>query len=295
MAHLPPPPAGGGDSIECVALAIGFEPGGVGLHNAIMAAAPALPRQSLPVSARDHRERPGSHLAAISTLLARLPWWCWIPLTAWLPMYPVRYLMLAALIGSADMVRVRIAVPRRRRRHACLDRARGGPHRFLGHMELRRADACHDHHLRRKRGCGPKARHPDSNLILVAAVFRQPAQLRRLSSNNVPWQPMLIAFVALAAGRRVPETLRHRRRVVCGIFPDMGLEVGDRRGRRGIVERHLRSDHLSPERRCSRLSSGITSWRRRRRCSAISTMRRGPRLSSSSCCLRCCCRCGGRT
>src|ERR1700759_5234924 len=34
------PPAPGNDGIDCVALAIGFEPGGVGLHNAIMAARP---------------------------------------------------------------------------------------------------------------------------------------------------------------------------------------------------------------------------------------------------------------
>src|SRR6201995_6161064 len=34
------PPAPGNDTIDCVALAIGFEPGGIGLHNAIMAARP---------------------------------------------------------------------------------------------------------------------------------------------------------------------------------------------------------------------------------------------------------------
>jgi hypothetical protein len=50
-----------------------------------------------------------------------------------------------------------------------------------------------------------KARYPDSNLILVAAVFGSLFNYVDFLVN-VPWQPMLIAFVALAARRRVPET-----------------------------------------------------------------------------------------
>src|ERR1700748_132275 len=99
MAHIPPPPASGYDTIECVALAIGLEPGGGGLHNAIMAARPLSegnPCQSLPAT------------------IAKSPTVTWLPyprywhgyrvvldpLTAWLPMYPVRYLMLAAMIAA---------------------------------------------------------------------------------------------------------------------------------------------------------------------------------------------------
>src|ERR1700759_4519777 len=99
MAHIPPPPASGYDTIECVALAIGLEPRGVGLHNAIMAARPLSegnPCHSLPAT------------------IAKSPTVTWLPyprywhgyrvvldpLTAWLPMYPVRYLMLAAMIAA---------------------------------------------------------------------------------------------------------------------------------------------------------------------------------------------------
>src|ERR1700748_206903 len=99
MAHIPPPPASGYDTIECVALAIGLEPGGVGLHNAIMA------------------ERPlseGNPFPSPPATIAKSPTVTWLPyprywhgyrvvldpLTAWLPMYPVRYLMLAAMIAA---------------------------------------------------------------------------------------------------------------------------------------------------------------------------------------------------
>jgi hypothetical protein len=51
-----------------------------------------------------------------------------------------------------------------------------------------------------------RARTPDSNLILIAAVFGSLFNYVDFLVN-VPWQPMLIAFVALAAGRRAPETL----------------------------------------------------------------------------------------
>jgi hypothetical protein len=99
MTHLPPPPSVGDDTIECVALGIGFEPGGVGLHNAIIAARPrseGTPCQSLPAA-----------IAKNPTVT----WWPYPrywhgyrvlldPLTAWLPMYPVRYLMLAAMVAA---------------------------------------------------------------------------------------------------------------------------------------------------------------------------------------------------
>jgi hypothetical protein len=51
-----------------------------------------------------------------------------------------------------------------------------------------------------------KARRPDSNLIWIAAVLGSLINYVDYL-ENVPWQPMLIAFAALAAGRRVPETL----------------------------------------------------------------------------------------
>ena len=49
-----------------------------------------------------------------------------------------------------------------------------------------------------------KARYPDSNLILVAALFGSLFNYVDFLVN-VPWQPMLFAFVALAGKRRVPE------------------------------------------------------------------------------------------
>ena len=99
MAHLPPPPSGGDDTIECVALAIGFEPAGVGLHNAIMAARPLSE---------------GNPCQSLFATIAKDPTVTWLPyprywhgyrvvldpLTAWLPMYPVRYLMLATMIAA---------------------------------------------------------------------------------------------------------------------------------------------------------------------------------------------------
>jgi hypothetical protein len=49
------------------------------------------------------------------------------------------------------------------------------------------------------------ARHPERDLILIAAVFGSLFNYVDFLINP-PWQPMLIAFVALAAKRRVPET-----------------------------------------------------------------------------------------
>src|ERR1700759_1773500 len=93
------PPAPGNDNIDCIALAIGLEPGGVGLHNAIMAARPLSegpPCDSLPATIA---KKPGV------TWLPYPRYWHGYrvvldPLTAWLPMYPVRYLMLAAMIAA---------------------------------------------------------------------------------------------------------------------------------------------------------------------------------------------------
>src|ERR1700748_525851 len=99
MAHIPPPPASGYDTIECVALGIGLEPGGVGLHNAIMAARPrtgGTPCQSLTAAnAKD---------PAVTWQPYPRYWHGYRvvidPLTAWIPMYPARYLMLAGMIAA---------------------------------------------------------------------------------------------------------------------------------------------------------------------------------------------------
>src|SRR3984957_8490343 len=93
------PPAPGNDNIDCIALAIGLEPGGIGLHNAIMAARPlseGTPCDSLPATIS---KKPGV------TWLPYPRYWHGYrvlldPLTAWLPMYPVRYLLLAAMIAA---------------------------------------------------------------------------------------------------------------------------------------------------------------------------------------------------
>ncbi len=205
MAHLPPPPAGGGDSIECVALAIGFEPGGVGLHNAIMAARPLSqgnPCQSLPATiAKD---------PAVTWLPYPRYWHGYRvvldPLTAWLPMYPVRYLMLAALMAALTW----FAFELRFLVGADATLALIVPAVVLTDFWVIWNYAAQTLVMitifAGSAVVARRARHPDSNLILVAAVFG--SLLNYVDYlENVPWQPMLIAFVALAAGRRVPETL----------------------------------------------------------------------------------------
>ena len=205
MAHLPPPPSGGDDTIECVALGIGFEPGGVGLHNAIMAARPLSegnPCQSLPATIKND--------PAVTWLPYPRYWHGYRvvldPLTAWLPMYPVRYVMLAAMIAALTW----LAFELRSLVGADAALAMIVPVVVLTDLWVIWNYAAQTLVMIIIFGgsavAARRARHPGSDLILLAAVFG--SLLNYVDYlENVPWQPMLIAFVALAAGRRVPETL----------------------------------------------------------------------------------------
>ncbi|HEY2247490.1 MAG TPA: hypothetical protein VGH70_08625 [Bradyrhizobium sp.] len=204
MTHLPPPPNGGDDTIECVALAIGFEPGGVGLHNAIMAARPlsqGTPCDSLPATiAKD---------PAVTWLPYPRYWHGYRvvldPLTAWLPMYPVRYLMLAAMIAALTW----FAFELRTLVGADAALALIVPTVVLTDLWINWNYAAQTIAIivifAGSAVAARKARDPDSNLILIAAVFGSLFNYVDFLVN-VPWQPMLIAFVALAARRRAPET-----------------------------------------------------------------------------------------
>jgi hypothetical protein len=204
MMHLPPSSAGD-DSIECVALGIGFEPGGVGLHNAIMAARPLSegnPCVSLPAAI--------AKKAGVTWLPYPRYWHGYRvvldPLTAWIPMYPVRYLMLAALIAALTW----FAFEMRSLVGADAALALTVPVVVLTDFWVIWNYAAQTLVMivifAGSAVAARRARHPDSNLILVAAVFGSLINYVDYL-ENVPWQPMLIAFVALAAGRRVPETL----------------------------------------------------------------------------------------
>jgi hypothetical protein len=202
MQRIPPTPD---DTIECVALAIGLEPGGVGLHNAIMAARPlaeGTPCQSLPAA------------------IAKQPNVTWRPyprywhgyrvvldpLTAWIPISPVRYLMLAAMVAvltwfafelrflvgadAAFAMIVPIVVL------TDLWMNWNFTAQTLAHVVIFAGSAV----------AARSARRPDSNLILIAAVFGSLFNYVDFLVNP-PWQPMLMVFVALAARRRVVEAL----------------------------------------------------------------------------------------
>lgn len=199
------PPAPGNDNIDCIALAIGLEPGGIGLHNAIMAARPlseGLPCESLSATIA---KKPGV------TWLSYPRYWHGYrvlldPLTAWLPMYPVRYLMLAAMIATLTW----FAFELRFLVGADAAFALIVPTIVLTDLWISWNYAAQTIAIivifAGSAIAARKARFPESNLILVAALFGSLFNYVDFLVN-VPWQPMLIAFVALAAGRRVPETL----------------------------------------------------------------------------------------
>ena len=231
------PSAPDNDNIDCVALAIGFEPGGVGFHNAILAARPlseGTPCDSFPATIA---KKPGV------TWLPYPRYWHGYrvvldPLTAWVPMYPVRYLMLAAMIAALTW----FAFELRFLVGADATLALIVPTVVLTDLWINWNYAAQTIAIivifAGSAVAARKARYPDSNLIVVAAVFGSLFNYVDFLVN-VPWQPMLIAFVALAARRRISGDFRHHRRMVRRIFPDLGLEMGDRRCRRSVVERYL--------------------------------------------------------
>ena len=97
MQRIPPTPDVATE--DCVGLGVGLEPGGVGWHNAIWAARPVTSE---------------NNCVALAAAIANKPDVTWLPyprywhgyrvvmdpLTAWLPMYPYRYVMLAAMIAA---------------------------------------------------------------------------------------------------------------------------------------------------------------------------------------------------
>ncbi len=199
------PPAPGNDNIDCVALAIGFEPGGVGFHNAIMAARPlseGTPCDALPATIA---QKPGV------TWLPYPRYWHGYrvlldPLTAWLPMDSVRYLMLAAMIAALTW----FAFELRFLVGADAALALIVPTVVLTDLWISWNYAAQSIAIivifAGSAVAARKARDPDSNLILLAAVFGSLFNYVDFLVNP-PWQPMLIAFVALAARRRAPEVL----------------------------------------------------------------------------------------
>jgi hypothetical protein len=202
MHRIPPGP--GSDSVDCVALAIGFEPGGVGLHNAIMAARPLSegnPCDALPAAI--------AKKASVTWLPYPRYWHGYRvvldPMTAWIPMYPVRYLMLAAMIAALTW----FAFELRSLAGADVALALIVPTVVLTDLWINWNYAAQTIAIivifAGSAVAARKARSPDSNLILIAAVFGSLFNYVDFLIN-VPWQPMLIAFVALAARRGVPET-----------------------------------------------------------------------------------------
>jgi hypothetical protein len=193
------------DTVECVALGIGLEPGGIGLHNAIMA---ARPLSGLATAC-----------AGLSAAVAKGPSLTWLPyprywhgyrvvvdpLVAWLPIQPVRYLVLVAMIAALTWFAFEL------RSLVGLDAALG----LIVPTVLLTDLWSNWSHIAQTLAiivifagsavAARNARRPDSNLILIAAVFGSLFNYVDFLINP-PWQPMLIAFVALAARRRVPET-----------------------------------------------------------------------------------------
>jgi len=190
---------------DCVGLGVGLEPGGAGLHNAIMAARPlsdGTPCESLPKA------------IAKDPIVSWFPYpryWhgyrvVMDPLTAWLPMQTGRYLMLVAMIAALtwfactlrSLVREDAALALIVPTVVLTDlwfTWNYGVHAiaitfiFAGSALVAR-----------------KALRPDRDLILTAALLGSVFNYIDFL-HNVPWQPMLIAFVVLASGRRAPETL----------------------------------------------------------------------------------------
>jgi hypothetical protein len=203
MQNMPPTPEVLTE--DCVGVGVGLEPGGAGWHNAIWAARPVAD---------------GNNCVALTAAIANKPDVTWLPyprywhgyrvvmdpLTAWLSPSVYWYVMLAALIAALTWFAFEL------RSLVGGDAAVGlivptvvltdlwvvwhyGVHAiaitliFAGSAFFAR-----------------KVRHPERDLILIAAVLGSLFNYIDFL-HNVPWQPLLMAFVALAAGRRGPETL----------------------------------------------------------------------------------------
>jgi hypothetical protein len=197
-------PVPGNSTIDCVALATGLEPGGAGLHNAIMEARPL----SL-----------GTACDALVAAIAKDPKVTWLPyprywhgyrvvldpLTAWLPIYPARYLLLAAMIAALTC----FAFELRSLVGADAALAVIVPTVVLTDLWSLWSDLAQTLPITVTFAASAvvarKVRRPGSDMILIAALLGSFFNYIDFFIN-APWQPMLIAFVVLAARRRVPET-----------------------------------------------------------------------------------------
>jgi len=189
---------------ECTALATGLEPGGTGLHNAIQAARPISEGHACNALEAASANKPG-----VSWLPYPRYWHGYRiiidPLTAWLPMYPVRYVMLAGMIAALTWFAFEL------RRLVGAEAALGFmvPTVVLSDLWMVWNYSIYAIPIVVIFAGGAivarKVLRLDSNLILIAAVFGSFFNYVDFL-NNPPWPPMLIAFVALAARRSVPET-----------------------------------------------------------------------------------------
>jgi hypothetical protein len=189
---------------ECVELGTGLQPGVAGLHNAIMSARPL----------GDHGYPCDFLLAAI----AKNPGITWLPyprywhgyrvlVDTWLtylPIYPLRYLMLAAMIAGLTWLAFELRF---------LIGTDGALALIVPTVVLSDLWFCWIYAIHAipialifagSALVARTARRPDSDLILIAALLGSLFNYVDFLVN-VPWQPMLIAFVALAARRRGAE------------------------------------------------------------------------------------------
>lgn len=202
MQNMPPTPAV--ETEDCVGLGVGLEPGAAGWRNAIWAARPLSsgnPCQSIPAAIANKPE---------VTWLPYPRYWhgyrvVMDPLTAWLSPYPYRYVMLAALIAALTW----FAFELRSLVGADAATALIVPTVILTDLWVVWNYGVHAIAITLifagSAFFARKARHPDRDLILTAMLLGSLFNYIDFL-HNVPWQPLLIAFVALAAGRRGPET-----------------------------------------------------------------------------------------
>jgi hypothetical protein len=193
---------------ECVALGTGLQPGVAGLHNAIMSARP--------LADIDHGYPCDFLLAAIAKNPS-VTWWPYPrywhgyrvlidPWLTYLPIYPLRYLMLAAMIAALSWLAFEL------RSLVGVDAALAliVPTVVLSDLWFCWIYAVHAIPITfifaGSALIARTARHPGRDLILIAMLLGSVFNYIDLL-HNVPWQPMLIAFVALATGRRGSEAL----------------------------------------------------------------------------------------
>ena len=189
---------------ECVELGTGLQPGVAKLYNAIMSARPLADRGV-----------PCDFLLAAIAKDPSVTWWpyprywhgyrvlvdTWL---AYLPIYPLRYVMLAAMIAGLTWLAFELRF---------LIGADGALALIVPTVVLSDLWFCWTYAVHAipiafifagSAFIARKARHPDRDLILIATLLGSLFNYIDFL-HNVPWQPMLIAFVVLAAGRRGSE------------------------------------------------------------------------------------------